>query len=77
VVDGVLGIPLVLKLYEGEPGRPLSHPDVLQRPELAEDVFQITLRRPLLQVSDVHFAFRVPITPHRLVPLSGQIGEPA
>jgi len=59
---GVLGIPGILKLDEGETGRVPCDPDVLQGSVLGEGVLQLVLVGVVAHVADVNLAGNVPIT---------------
>ena len=57
----VFGVPWVLKLDKREAGRVTCDPDVAQVSIFAEGVLQLVFGSTVAQVSDVHFAFQVPI----------------
>ena len=52
--DRIFGVPVVLKLYKGEPGRVPGDPHVPQRTILGAGVLYVVLARVVAEVTDVH-----------------------
>jgi hypothetical protein len=60
--DGVVRIPGILHLNEGEARGPPGHPDVPDGSILGECVLQVVSISIIPQSSDVNFALRVPVS---------------